>query len=206
MIFVGRRAPDFAAHAVLADGSIVDDFNLFEEIKGRFGILFFYPMDFTFVCPSELLALNNRVDKLEELGAKVIAVSVDSSYTHFAFRNTSVEDGGIGPVRFPMVADVDHRIATEYGIQSDGGESMYISGVAMRATFIIDPKGIVRHQTINDEPVGRNMDEMVRIIQALQHHSEYGQVCPAGWNKGDEGIAPNQPGVSKFLGRYWSDL
>jgi peroxiredoxin (alkyl hydroperoxide reductase subunit C) len=205
-VLVGRRAPDFVASAVLADGTIVDDFKLLDEIDGHYGVLFFYPLDFTFVCPSEIIAMDNRVAALEGLNAKVIGVSIDSQYTHVAFRNTPIEKGGIGPVKFPLVADTDHRISTAYGIQSDGGESFYDAGVAMRATFIIDHRGVVRHQVVNDEPVGRNMDETIRVIEALQHHETNGRVCPAGWKQGDEGMTPTSEGVSKFLGQYWSDL
>jgi peroxiredoxin (alkyl hydroperoxide reductase subunit C) len=198
-VLVGKKAPDFTTQAVLADGTIVDDFSLSKTIAEKYAVVFFYPMDFTFVCPSELIAMSHRVDKLKELGVEVIALSIDSHHTHNAWRNTEVNKGGIGEVKYPLAADMDHSIAQAYGIQSDGGDSYYPSGVAMRATFVIDQKGIVRHQVVNDEPLGRNMDEVVRIIEALQFFEKYGQVCPAGWNKGDSGMVNTPEGVASYL-------
>lgn len=200
-ILVGRKAPDFTSQAVLADGTIVSDFNFGTTIAGKYAVIFFYPLDFTFVCPSEILAMSARTPKLQELGAEVIGVSIDSHFTHNAWRNTEVNNGGIGPVRFPLVADMDHSISTAYGIASAGGESYYPPGVAMRATFVIDQKGIVRHQVVNDEPLGRNMDEVVRILEALQFFEQYGNVCPAGWNKGDEGMVNTPEGVASYLAK-----
>lgn len=198
-VLVGKKAPDFTTQAVLADGTIVDDFSLSKTIAEKYAVVFFYPMDFTFVCPSELIAMSHRVDKLKELGVEVIALSIDSHHTHNAWRNTEVNKGGIGEVKYPLAADMDHSIAQAYGIQSDGGDSYYPSGVAMRATFVIDQKGIVRHQVVNDEPLGRNMDEVVRIIEALQFFEKYGQVCPAGWNRGDSGMVNTPEGVASYL-------
>lgn len=198
-VLVGKKAPDFTTQAVLADGSIVDNFNLCNTISGKYGVVFFYPMDFTFVCPSELISMSNRIETLKELGTEVVGVSIDSHHTHNAWRNTEVNDGGIGKVKYPLVADMDHSIAQAYGIQSDSVDSYYPSGVAMRATFVIDQKGIVRHQVVNDEPLGRNMDEVVRIVEALQFFEKNGQVCPAGWNKGDSGIVNTPEGVASYL-------
>ncbi len=198
-VLVGKKAPDFTTQAVLADGTIVDDFSLSKTIAGKYAVVFFYPMDFTFVCPSKLIAMSHRVDKLKELGVEVIALSIDSHHTHNAWRNTEVNKGGIGEVKYPLAADMDHSIAQAYDIQSDGGDSYYPSGVAMRATFVIDQKGIVRHQVVNDEPLGRNMDELVRIVEALQFFEKYGQVCPAGWNKGDSGMVNTPEGVASYL-------
>lgn len=198
-ILVGRKAPDFTTQAVLADGTIVDDFNLAKTIKGKFGVVFFYPMDFTFVCPTELLAMSSRMDKLKELGVEVVGLSIDSHHTHNAWRSTDVNSGGIGAVKYPLAADMDHSIAKAYGIESDGGDSYYPPGVAMRATFVIDQKGIVRHQVVNDEPLGRNMDEVVRIVEAIQFFEEHGQVCPAGWNKGETGITNTADGIASYL-------
>ncbi len=198
-VLVGKKAPDFTTQAILADGTITDDFSLSQTIAGKYAVVFFYPMDFTFVCPSELIAMSHRVDTLKELGVEVIALSIDSHHTHNAWRNTEVNKGGIGEVKYPLAADMDHSIAQAYGIQSDGGDSYYPSGVAMRATFVIDQKGIVRHQVVNDEPLGRNMDEVVRIVEALQFFEKYGQVCPAGWNKGDSGMVNTPEGVASYL-------
>ena len=205
-ILVGRRAPDFTASAVMADGQIEDDFRLADWIDGYYGVLFFYPLNFTFVCPSELIALDNRMSALSSLRAKVVAISIDSQFNHAAFRDTCVDKGGIGEVRFPLVSDLQHKISEAYGVQALGEHSFYQMGVAMRATFVIDPKGIVRHQVVNDEPVGRNMDEIIRVIEALEHHDQNGRVCPAGWQKGQDGMLPTRDGVAQFLGKYWSEL
>ena len=198
-ILVGKKAPDFDTQAVLGDGSIVGSFKLSEAIKGKYAVVFFYPLDFTFVCPSELIAMDHRVSKLKELGCEVIGLSIDSHFTHNAWRNTPVNEGGIGAVSYTLAADMDHSIAKAYGIEAEGGDSYYPAGVAMRATFVIDQKGIVRHQVVNDEPLGRNMDEVVRIVDALQFFEENGQVCPAGWNKGDAGMVNTPDGVAKYL-------
>jgi peroxiredoxin (alkyl hydroperoxide reductase subunit C) len=198
-ILVGKKAPDFTTQAVLSNGEIVDNFNLSKTIESKYAALFFYPLDFTFVCPSEIISMSNRASALKELNTEIIGLSVDSHFTHNAWRNTAVNDGGIGNINFTLAADMSHEICQAYGIQSDGGDSYYPSGVAMRATFIIDQKGIVRHQVVNDEPLGRNMDEVVRIVEALQFFEKNGQVCPAGWNKGDEGMKNTPAGVAAYL-------
>jgi peroxiredoxin (alkyl hydroperoxide reductase subunit C) len=198
-VLVGKKAPDFTTQAVLPDGTIADDFNLNQTFLNKYAVVFFYPMDFTFVCPSELIAMSHRVDKLKEMNVEVVGLSIDSHHTHNAWRNTEVNNGGIGAVKYPLAADMGHTIAQAYGIQSDGGDSYYPSGVAMRATFVIDQKGIVRHQVVNDEPLGRNMDEVVRIVDALQFFEKHGHVCPAGWNKGDSGMVSTPEGVASYL-------
>lgn len=191
-VLVAKEAPDFCSAAVLADGSIVSDFKL-SDLKEKYVILFFWPLDFTFVCPSEIIAHNHRVEQLKERGVEVVGVSVDSQFTHLAWRNTAVEDGGIGPVEFPMVADIKHEICQAYGIEHPE------AGVALRASFIIDQKGIVQHQVVNNLPLGRNIDEMIRMIDALQFFEQYGEVCPAGWNKGDQGMTATPTGVADYL-------
>ncbi len=195
-VLVGKPAPDFTAAAVMADGNITEDFNLSAHLKGHYGVVFFYPLDFTFVCPSEILAFSNRVPAFEERNTKLIAISVDSQFTHAAWRNTNPNEGGLGPVRFPMVADMTKQIATDYDvlIPSDG--------VALRGTFLIDREGIIRHQLVNDLPLGRDVDETLRLIDALQFHEEHGEVCPAGWNKGDPGMVADAAGVAKYLGEH----
>jgi len=198
-VLVGKKAPDFTTQAVLKDGTINESFNLSSTIEGKYGVVFFYPLDFTFVCPSELISMHNRMDKLTALGVEVIAVSIDSHWTHHAWRNTPVDRGGIGAVDYTLAADMSHAICSAYGIESDGGDSYYPAGTAMRATFVIDQKGFVRHQVVNDEPLGRNMDEVVRIVEALQFFEEHGQVCPAGWNKGDQGMTNTPDGVASYL-------
>ena len=199
-VLLGRKAPDFTAPAVLGDGQIVDSYSLAESIKGKYALVFFYPLDFTFVCPSELIALDKRVDKLKELGVEVIAVSVDSHFTHNAWRNTPVNEGGIGPVKYTMVGDMNHDICKSFGVESEGGDSYYPAGVAFRASFVIDKQGVVRAQHMNDEPIGRNIDELVRVVEALQFFEENGHVCPAGWQKGDAGMVNTPEGVAEYLG------
>ncbi|MBT5722103.1 MAG: peroxiredoxin [Candidatus Marinimicrobia bacterium] len=198
-VLVGKKAPDFTTQAVLADNSIVGDYNFTETRNGKYAVVFFYPLDFTFVCPSELIAMDHRMDKLTELGVEVVGVSIDSHHSHYAWKNTAINDGGVGKLRYTLAADMDHSIAQAYGIQSDGGDSYYPAGTAMRANFVIDQKGIVRHQVVNDEPLGRNMDEVVRIVEALQFFEKNGQVCAAGWQKGDAGMVNTAEGVAAYL-------
>lgn len=199
-VLVGRDAPDFTAPAVLADGTIVDDFNLSETIKGKCAVVFFYPLDFTFVCPSELLAFSHRMDKFEERNTVVIGVSIDSHFTHNAWRNTDIKDGGIGAVKYPLVADMSHAICQAYGVETPDGN------VAFRGSFLIDENGVVRHQVVNDLPLGRDVDEMLRMVDALQFHEEHGEVCPAGWNAGDDGMKDTPDGVASYLSDHADDL
>ncbi|ATX76034.1 MULTISPECIES: peroxiredoxin [Reinekea] len=198
-VLLGRKAPEFIAPAVLGNGEIVGDFDFAATTKGKYALVFFYPLDFTFVCPSELIALDHRMAKLTELGVEVMAVSVDSHFTHNAWRNTPINDGGIGPVKYTMVGDMSHDICKAYGVESIGGDSYYPAGVAFRASFVIDKSGVVRAQHMNDEPIGRNIDELVRVVEALQFFEENGHVCPAGWQKGDEGMINTPTGVADYL-------
>lgn len=198
-VLLGRKAPDFTAPAVLGNGEIVDSFNFAETIKDKYALVFFYPLDFTFVCPSELIALDHRVDRLKELGVEVIAVSVDSHFTHNAWRNTPINKGGIGEVKYSMVGDMNHDICKAFGVESIGGDSYYPAGVSFRASFVIDKSGVVRAQHMNDEPIGRNIDELVRVVEALQFFEENGHVCPAGWQKGDAGMVNTPDGVAEYL-------
>ena len=191
-VLVGKQAPDFTAAAVLASGEIVDTFNLKEAINGKCGLLFFYPLDFTFVCPSELIALDHRMDAFKERGVEVIGVSIDSQFTHNAWRNTPINEGGIGQVGYTLVADIKHEICKAYDVEHD-------AGVAFRGVFLIDKAGNVRSQIVNDLPLGRNMDELIRLVDALQFHEEHGEVCPAGWKKGDKGMNASPDGVAKYL-------
>lgn len=203
-VLVGKIAPDFTAKAVMPDNSIEENFNLFSYLgikrdnlgkvtkKGKLGVLFFYPLDFTFVCPSEIIAFNNRLKEFKLRKCEVIAVSVDSHFTHLAWKNTPVERGGIGNVQFPMVADLTKHIARDYDVLTGGA-------VAFRGTFLIDGNGIIRHQVVNDLPLGRNVDEAIRMVDALQFHEEHGEVCPAGWERGDEGMQASSAGVAKYL-------
>jgi peroxiredoxin (alkyl hydroperoxide reductase subunit C) len=193
MILVGRKAPDFTSGAVLSNGEIINNFNLSKAIKKKYSLLFFYPLDFTFVCPSELIALNKRMAQFKQRNVEVIAVSIDSQYTHNAWRNTPVELGGIGKVEYTLVSDLNHKICQAYGIEHPE------LGIALRGAFIIDKEEIVRHQTVNDLPLGRNIDELIRLIDALQHHEQHGEVCPAGWNKGNKAMVASPEGVADYL-------
>ncbi|WP_095080026.1 peroxiredoxin [Pseudomonas sp. Irchel s3h17] len=191
-VLVGKQAPDFTVPAVLGNGEIVDSFTLSSAIKGKYGLVFFYPLDFTFVCPSELIALDNRMADFKARNVEVIAVSIDSHFTHNAWRNTPVNDGGIGQVRYTMAADIKQEIMKAYDVQS-------ADGVAFRGAFLIDDKGVVRSQIVNDLPLGRNMEELIRLVDALQFHEEHGEVCPANWKKGDKGMTASPAGVAAYL-------
>jgi len=191
-VLVGQAAPDFTAAAVLGSGEIVDAFTLSEEIKGKKAVVFFYPLDFTFVCPSELIAFDHRIAEFEKRGVQVVGVSIDSHFTHNAWRNTAINDGGIGQVKYPLVADIDHAICKAYDVESAGG-------VAFRGSFLIDEEGVVRHQVVNDLPLGRNVDEMLRMVDALAFHQDHGEVCPAGWTEGDKGMDASPDGVASYL-------
>lgn len=191
-VLVGRAAPDFTAAAVLGDNSIKEDFNLSTHIKGKAAVIFFYPLDFTFVCPSELIAFDHRLVEFNNRGVEVIGVSIDSHFTHLAWKNTAVSNGGIGKLGYPLVADIKHEIAKAYDVESDGG-------VAFRGSFLIDKAGVVRHQIVNDLPLGRDIDEMLRMVDALQFFEEHGEVCPAGWSKGKAGMNASTEGVAKYL-------
>lgn len=193
MVLVTRQAPDFTSSAVLGNGEIVDNFNFKKHIEGKAAVLFFYPLDFTFVCPSELIAFDHRYEEFKKRGVEVVGVSIDSQFTHNAWRNTPTENGGIGAVKYALAADVKHDIAKAYGIEHPE------AGVALRASFLIDKNGVVRHQVVNDLPLGRNIDEMLRMVDALQFNEEHGEVCPAQWEKGKEGMKDNPEGVAKYL-------
>ena len=193
MVLVTRQAPDFTAAAVMGNGEIVDNFNLKKHLNGRPAVIFFWPMDFTFVCPSELIAFDHRYEEFKKRGVEVIGVSMDSEFDHNAWRNTAIDDGGIGPVQYPMIADIKHDIMRAYGVEFPE------AGVALRGSFLVDKNGVVRHQVVNDLPLGRNVDEMLRMVDALQFHEEHGDVCPAQWEKGQEGMNASPKGVADFL-------
>jgi peroxiredoxin (alkyl hydroperoxide reductase subunit C) len=199
-VLVGRKAPDFTVPAVLGSGEIVDKFNLHDHLQGKYGLIFFYPLDFTFVCPSELIALDHRMNEFNSRGVAVVSVSIDSHFTHNAYRNTPIKNGGIGPVKYTMAADMTHAICQSYGVEHP------VAGVAFRGAFIIDKNGIVRSQIVNDLPIGRNIDELLRTIDAIQHFEENGDVCPAGWKKGDAGMKASPTGVASYLSEHSDTL
>jgi len=191
-ILVAKEAPDFVAPAVMPNSIIEESFRL-SDLRGKYVVLFFWPLDFTFVCPTEIIAHDHRINQFKERSVAVVGVSIDSQFTHFAWRETPVDKGGIGRVQFPIVADVKHEITRAYGIEHPD------AGVAMRASFLIDKEGVVQHQVVNNLPIGRNVDEMLRVVDALQFTEEHGEVCPAGWQKGERGMKPTADGVSDYL-------
>ncbi len=193
-MLVTNPAPDFSATAVLADGSIVENFKLSENLGAKGTVLFFYPLDFTFVCPSEIIAFSHRIEEFKNRGVNVIGVSVDSQFSHFAWRETPVNSGGIGRIKYPLVADLTKQISRDYDV-------LFGESVALRGSFLIDGKGVVRHAVINDLPLGRNIDEMIRMVDAMQFTDEHGEVCAAGWQKGDDGMKATTEGVAEYLAK-----
>lgn len=192
-VLVGRKAPNLKGAAVLGTGEIVDEYNFRKATEGKIKVVFFYPLDFTFVCPSELIAFDHRMDEFTKRGVEVVAVSIDSQFTHNAWRNTPINQGGIGPVKYTMFADVTHKACKSYDVQTPDG------AVAFRGSFLIDQDNIVRHQVVNDLPLGRNVDEMLRMVDALIFHEKHGEVCPAGWKDGDKGMNASPDGVAEYL-------
>ncbi len=189
-VLVGKPAPEFTAQAVYGNNEIKE--LKMADYKGKHVVLFFWPLDFTFVCPSELIAFDHRLDEFKKRGVEVIGCSIDSHFTHLAWKNTPINNGGIGQVQYPMVADINHAICKAYDVETAGG-------VAFRGSFLIDKTGTVRHQVVNDLPLGRNIDEMLRMVDALQFTEEHGEVCPAGWKKGAPGMKATLDGVARYL-------
>lgn len=203
-VLVSKPAPFFHDTdkffaAVKGDGDIVENFNFKKECSGKYAVVFFYPLDFTFVCPSEIIAFNNRLDEFKKRNVELISVSIDSHFTHAAWRNTPVDRGGIGPVGFSMVSDLNHEIAQAFDVESP-------DGMAFRGSFLIDKAGVVQHQVVNNLPLGRNVDEMLRMVDALQFTEEFGEVCPAGWSKGSKGMRADAAGVASYLSENATSL
>jgi peroxiredoxin (alkyl hydroperoxide reductase subunit C) len=190
---VTKRSPDFTAQAVMPDNSFQE--LTLSSYRGKYVVLFFWPLDFTFVCPSEIIAFDKALGKFHEKNAEVIGVSIDSHFTHLAWKNTPVRNGGIGNVHFPMVSDLSKRISTEYGV-------LVNDSVALRGLFLIDREGVVRHAVVNDLPLGRNVDEAQRMLDALQYFEENGEVCPANWKPGEEAMKPTAAGVAEYLAAH----
>ena len=191
---VTKEAPDFTAQAVMPDNTIKEDFTL-SSLRGKHVVLFFYPLDFTFVCPTEIIAFNRKLDDFKARGVEVVGISVDSQFSHFAWKNTKPEEGGIGDIQFPLVADLSKKISRDYGV-------LFGEEVALRGLFLIDKEGIVRHCVINDLPLGRSVDEAIRMVDALQFFEENGEVCPANWHKGEDGMDPSANGVADYLAKH----
>lgn len=200
MILVSKHAPDFTAPALLRNGEIINDFNLEEYVDGKAYVLFFWPLDFTFICPSEIIAFNNLYNDFENKNVSIIGVSIDSVYTHNAWRNTLPDNGGIGIIKFPMISDVTKKIQRLYGVEHPS------LGIALRSSFLVDSQGIVRHQSVNDLSIGRNVKDILRTIDAMQFHEKYGDVCPANWSKGKPGITPTPKGIKKYLSKNWKNI
>ena len=203
-VLVNKTAPFFADDdkkfsAVLGNGQIVDDFSFKAATAGKYAVVFFYPLDFTFVCPSELIAFDHPLEEFKQRNVEVIGVSIDSQFSHNAWRNTPVNQGGIGPVGYTLVADLNHDICKAYDVESEGG-------VAFRGSFLIDKSGVVQHQVVNNLPLGRNIDEMIRMVDALQFFEENGEVCPAGWNQGKKGMKARPAGVAEYLAENAGEL
>ena len=196
-VLVGKPAPDFTATAVFGNNEMKD--LKLSSYKGKYVVLFFYPLDFTFVCPSELIAFDHRLAEFKSRGVEVLGCSIDSQFTHLAWKNTPVEKGGIGQVGYPLVADINHAICQAYDVQTEGG-------VALRGSFLIDKAGVVQHQVVNNLPLGRDIGEMLRVVDALQFTEEHGEVCPAGWQKGKPGMNASTEGVAKYLAENASKL
>ena len=192
-VLVTKEAPDFKAQAVMANGSF-DELSL-SSYKGKYVLLFFYPLDFTFVCPSEILAFDKAREEFAKRNCELIGVSVDSHFTHLAWKNTPVQSGGIGNIGFPLVADLDKSISEDYGV-------LLPDGISLRGLFLVDKEGIVRHQLINDLPLGRSVEEAIRILDALQFTEKYGDVCPANWKPGEEAMKPTAEGVADYLSKH----
>ncbi len=214
-MLVTKPAPDFKATAVMGDNSF-KDISL-SDYKGKKVVLFFYPLDFTFVCPTELIAFDHRLAEFEKRGVQVLGCSMDSEFSHLAWKNTDVNNGGIGNVKYPLIADKDKSISRKYDVligatpayveTEDGEEETTVGGdVALRGSFLIDEEGIVRHAVINDLPLGRNIDEILRMIDALSFNQKHGEVCPAGWKEGDSGMKADTDGVADYLDKHASEL
>lgn len=195
-VLVTKEAPDFTAQAVMPDGSFKEV--KLQDYRGKYVLLFFYPLDFTFVCPTEIIAFSDRAAEFEKLGVQILGVSVDSHYSHLAWRNTPRTNGGIGNVTYPLVADLNKQIATEYDV-------LLPNGVALRGLFLIDKQGVVRHQVVNDLPLGRNVDEALRMVEALQFFEANGEVCPANWKNGSRTIKPGVHESKEFFSAEYAD-
>lgn len=196
-LLVTQEAPDFTATAVMEDNSFKEDFKL-SDYRGKYVLLFFYPLNFTFVCPSEILAFNQAVEQFEKANCQLVGVSIDSHFSHLAWKNTAVNDGGIGNIQYPLVADLDKSISRKYNVLLD-------AGIALRGLFLVDKEGVVRHQVVNDLPLGRSVNEALRVLHALQFTEAHGEVCPANWKVGEEAMVPTREGVAAYLTKNISD-
>ena len=199
-MLVTKKAPEFSATAVMPNNEINENFSLYENFGENGTVLFFYPLDFTFVCPTEIIAFNHRLEEFKNRGINVIGVSIDSHFSHLAWKNTDVNNGGIGQIQYPLVADLTKSIARDFDVLIED------AGVALRGSFLIDKDGTVRHSVINDLPLGRNINEMIRMIDTMLFTNEHGEVCAAGWEKGDDGMTATTEGVADYLTKHEDSL
>jgi len=190
---VAKPAPCFKAQAVMPDGTFKEI--QLSDYKGKYVVLFFYPLDFTFVCPTEIIGFSEKNGEFESRNTVVLGVSIDSHFSHLAWRNTDRKQGGLGDIKYPLVADVTKKITSDYGV-------MHEAGIAFRGLFLIDKDGIVQHQVVNNLPLGRNIDEALRMVDALQFHENNGEVCPANWNKGSDGMKPDPQGSKTYFEKH----
>lgn len=208
-VLVGKKAPQFSASAVVSGNQIVENFSLDQFVGKKEVVFFFYPLDFTFVCPTELVAFQNKLAEFEKRNVEVVGCSIDSEFSHFAWLQTEKNKGGIKGVTYPLVADVSKTIAKNYGVLAGAEVRDEVTGevrfdgaaVAYRGLFLIDKAGVVRHQVINDLPLGRSVDEALRMVDALQHFEQYGEVCPANWKEGEEAMKATQESVAEYLSK-----
>jgi peroxiredoxin (alkyl hydroperoxide reductase subunit C) len=209
-VLVGKKAPLFEADAVVNGGEFVEKFSLEQYIGKKYVVFFFYPLDFTFVCPTEILAFQKKLDEFEKRNVAVVGCSIDSKFSHWAWLNTELKDGGIKGVKFPLVSDLSKTIsenydvlAGEYDVDEENGQSVFVGeAVAYRGLFLIDKQGVVRHQVVNDLPLGRSVEETLRMVDALQYFEEHGEVCPADWHPGDDAMEPTADGVADYLAKH----
>jgi len=196
-MFIQEKAPNFIAETLMPNGSF-DLIELSKYYNKKYVVLFFYPLDFTFVCPSEIIAFSKKNTEFKNKNTEVLGISVDSKFTHYAWAHTPIEKGGVGPLTFPLISDLSKDISKKYNV-------LFNNSISIRATFLIDKKGFIRHYSLNDLPLGRNIDEILRIINALQHNEKYGEVCPAGWNLGKQAIKPTLDGIQNYLKNNYKD-
>lgn len=203
-MLVSKHAPDFVGKTVGPDGNFAEI--SLQSLRGKKVLLFFYPVDFSFVCPTELIAVDRRMQAFRDRDVAVVGISTDSQYCHWAWREMAVDQGGIGRVQFPLVADMDKSISRAYDVLMNCDADGAGGDMALRATFLIDEAGIVQHATINNLPLGRNLDETLRTVDTLIHHQQHGEVCPAGWQPGQVGMQPNQAHVRDYLEQHGEQL
>ena len=189
---IGKKAPDFKAVAVMGDSLVNENFVLSKFLSGKKGIIFFYPLDFTFVCPSEIIAFDKKLEEFKKKNTEIIGISIDSHFSHLAYKNTTINNGGIGNIKYPLVSDITKDISRSYDV-------LINQSIALRGTFLIDENFVIRHQVVNDLPLGRSVDEALRMVDALDFHQKHGEVCPANWKPGKATIKPDTEGIKNYL-------